>query len=153
MTVPRPEATGAIGPSIVPSGQYEIRVTPAGDPATVVFDSGPTTFPDGADLVIAAVTNTGPGSAPIRLAVFDAFGNNERLVDASTPAEVRVVHASPNAPAIAVVANGNTAAPLVPSLSFPDFTPYFSVTGAIASTSAMPKDSVSELTAMHRAFA
>ena len=119
---------GAIGPSIVPSGQYEIRVTPAGDPATVVFDSGPTTFPDGADLVIAAVTNTGPGSAPIRLAVFDAFGNNERLVDASTPAEVRVVHASPNAPAIAVVANGNTAAPLVPTLSFPDFTPYFSVT-------------------------
>ena len=129
---------GSLAPVTVSSGQYEIRVTPAGATTPVLFDSGTTTLPDGADLVIAAIANTGPGSAPINLAVFDALGNNETLVDVATPAAVRFVHASPNAPAISVIANGNTASPLVPTLSYPNSTPYLDVTGGSYSFAITP---------------
>ena len=49
----------------VPAGDYQIRVTVAGDPAAVVYDSGEITLAAGVDLLIAAVENTGPGTRPI----------------------------------------------------------------------------------------
>jgi len=115
---------GSIGPTDVPSGQYEIRVTPGNATAPVLFDSGTVTLPPGADLLLAAVQNTGPGTAPIALASVDQNGNNKLLLNVSTPADVRVVHDIADAPAVSVIANGNTAAPLVPSLAFPNFTAY-----------------------------
>ncbi|MCH5377948.1 MAG: DUF4397 domain-containing protein, partial [Planctomycetes bacterium] len=39
----------------VPAGDYQIRITPAGDPDTVVFDSGEIPLAAGADLMIVAV--------------------------------------------------------------------------------------------------
>ena len=45
-------------------GNYQIRVTPAGDASTVVYDSGTLSLPAAADLLIAAVPNTGPGASP-----------------------------------------------------------------------------------------
>jgi hypothetical protein len=41
-----------------------------------------------------------------------------------------LIHASPDAPAVQVVVNDNFAAPLVPSLAFPNFTPFVEVPGA-----------------------
>jgi hypothetical protein len=119
---------GSIGPTDVPSGQYEIRVTPGDAAAPVLFDSGTVTLPPGADLLLAAVQNTGPGTAPIAIASVDQNGNNKLLLDVSTPADVRVVHDIADAPAVSVIANGNTAAPLVSSLAFPNFTAYLAET-------------------------
>ena len=59
-------------------------------------------------------------------------------MDVATPAAVRFIHASPNAPAISVIANGNTASPLVPTLSYPNTTPYLDVTGGSYSFAITP---------------
>ena len=118
----------AIGPTDVASGAYEIRITPAGAKTPVLYDSGTITLLGGTDLVISALQNTGPGTSPVVLGVVDAYGDNARWYDTATPANVRVVHDSPDAPAVSIIANGNTASPLVASLAYPDFTPYLGVT-------------------------
>ncbi len=119
---------GALGPTQIPSGAYEIRVTPGGATTPVLFDSGTISLAGGADLVISALQNEGPGTAPIVLGVVDAFGNSSQLLDVATPANVRVVHDSPNAPPISVIVNGAVTTPLVPSLGYEAFTPYESLT-------------------------
>jgi hypothetical protein len=141
---------GSLPPATVPSGQYEIRVTPGGASTPVLFDSGTISLAGGSDLLVAALENTGPGTAPITLGVVDSKGNNTLLVDVGTPADVRVVHDSPDAPAVSVIANGDVTSPLVPSLSyenaFPSLSTYASLpaaTYAIAVTPASnPSDAV-----------
>ena len=118
--------TEDLGPVQVPAGDYQIRVTLPGDPATVVFDSGTVPLGDGADLLVAAVENTATGLAPISLVVLDGSGASE-IRDIATPADLRVVHASPDAPAVDIVVNDDFGAPLVPGLEFPDFTGFVSV--------------------------
>jgi len=142
--------SGSLGPATVPAGQYEIRVTPGGATTPVLFDSGTITLTGGADLLVAALQNTGPGTAPITLGVVDSEGHNSQILDVGTPAEVRIVHDSPNAPAVSVIANNDLTSPLVPSLAyesaFPSLSTYASLpaaTYAIAVTPASnPSDAV-----------
>ncbi len=112
--------TESIGPAEVTAGDYQIRVTPAGDPTTVVFDSGTITLADGNDLFVAAVPNTSGGAAPISLVVLTGSDSAE-ILDVDTPASLRVFHKSPDAPAVDVVVNDNFAAPLIEDLAFADF--------------------------------
>jgi hypothetical protein len=113
-------------------------VTPAGATSPVLFDSGTILLAGGADLVISALQNEGPGTAPITLGVVDALGNSSRLFDVGTPANVRVVHDSPNAPPISVIVNGNVTTPLVPSLAYESFTPYVSLTAGNVNVEITP---------------
>ena len=113
----------ALGPVEVAEGDYQIRITVAGDPMTVVYDSGTVALAAGADLLIAAVENVGPGDQPVNLLVMGPDGASE-ILDASTPASVRVVHASADAPAVDVIANDNFAAPLIANLAFANFAGY-----------------------------
>ena len=87
-----------LGPVQVPAGDYQIRVTLPNDPASVVFDSGTITLQDGNDFLISAVENTTTGASPISLAVATTVGSLE-IFDVETTADLRVVHASPDAPA------------------------------------------------------
>ena len=111
------------GPLEVPAGDYQIRATAPGA-ATAVFDSGPVALAEGADLVVVAIDNTGPGAAPISLLVADGLGGFS-ILDAATPAEVRVVHAVPDAPAVDVFINDNMAAnaPALSNLAFAEVQP------------------------------
>ena len=118
--------TEDLGPVQVPAGDYQIRVTLPSDPATVVFDSGTISLVAGMDLLVAAVENTATGLAPISLSVLDGNGSFE-IFDAAAPADLRVVHASPDAPTVDVVVDDDFGNPLVPGLSFPDFTGFVSV--------------------------
>jgi len=111
-----------LGPVEVPAGDYQIRVALASSPAAPVFDSGTVTLPEGADLLIAAVANTTTGDSPISLVVLDGQGSSE-ILDVDTPANVRVVHASPDAPAVDVVLD-DTPPPAVSGLTFGAFTDY-----------------------------
>lgn len=118
-----------IGPAEVPAGDYQIRITPAGNPAAVVYDSGTVALADGADLLIAAVNNTGltgetAGASPVSLVVLDGSGSAE-IRDINTPAEVRVVHASPDAPNVDVVANDSLT--LLSNVPFPAVSPVLAV--------------------------
>jgi hypothetical protein len=118
--------TEDLGPVEVAAGDYQIRVTLPNDPATVVFDSGTVTLNDGDNLLVAAVENATTGSVPISLAVLTGTESVE-ILDAATPADLRVVHASPDAPAVDVVVNDDFAQPLISGLAFPDFTAFVSV--------------------------
>lgn len=109
----------------VPAGTYQIRVTLAGDPATVVFDSGELDLGADAELLVAAVENTGPGATPIQLVVLDGSGSAD-LLDVDTPAAVTAVHASPDAPAVDILADVSStpvdeALPLAVDYSFTQF--------------------------------
>ncbi len=136
---------GSVGPTDVPAGVYEIRVTPAGAAAPVLFDSGTVSLAGGDDIVITALQNTGPGSAPVTLGVVAASGNDSLLVDVATPAELRVVHDSPNAPAISIIANGDAAAPLVASLAFSNFTAYLPLTAGAYDLTATPAGNTGDI--------
>jgi len=116
----------AIGPAEVAAGDYQIRVTAAGDPSAVVFDSGTVTLADGDDLTIAAVPNTSGGGAPISLVALNGAGSLV-LLDANTPTSLQVIHASPDAPAVDIVVDGGV---LVPGLAFPQATGFVEVPGS-----------------------
>lgn len=120
-----------IGPAEVSAGDYQIRVTLAGDATAVVYDSGTLTLNDGDDLTVTAVENTAGGAAPISLVALTGAGSAEFL-DIATPAALQVVHASPDAPAVDVLADGNV---LVPGLTFPTATDFLSVPAATYSVS------------------
>ena len=133
---------GSLGPVEVPAGSYQIRVTPGNAATPVLYDSGTVALAAGADLLVSAVQNTGLGAAPISLALLTATGQSAELLDVATPANVRVIHASPDTPAVSVFVNDNFGAPLVPSLSFPDFTPYVSVPGATYNVKVTPQGNI-----------
>ena len=85
------DATGAV---TVPAGSYQIRITPAGTPGTVVFDSGTVALPGGADLMVLAVDTTGPG-APVQLLVSTGDADSDFVIsDKDAGADLRVVHAA-----------------------------------------------------------
>jgi hypothetical protein len=117
-----------LGPATVPQGTYRIRVTLPNQPGTVVFDSGSIALNAGEDLLIAAVENTGPGTSPVSLVVTTptSSGSTE-ILDAGTPAQLRVIHASPDAPAVDVVVNDDCAHPVLSNVPFPVFSDYLSV--------------------------
>lgn len=112
---------GTVGPVEVTAGDYQVRITQAGDPAAVVYDSGIIAFADGADLLVAAVNNTGltgdtAGIPPVSLVVLDGSESAE-IRDTTTPAEVRVIHASPNTPSVDVIVDDTLT--LVSDVPFP----------------------------------
>jgi hypothetical protein len=106
-----------LGPVTVPAADYQIQVTLAGDPASVVYDSGTVPLAGGSDLIVVAIENTGVGAAPVSLLVADGATATE-ILTVDTPASVRVVHASPDAPNVDVIAADNFAAPVVADLAY-----------------------------------
>ncbi len=136
---------GAVGPTQIASGQYEIRVTPAGTPATVLYDSGTIFLDGGTDFVFSAMQNEGAGNATIFVSAVDAFGDSQRLYDVATPVNVRVVNDSPNAPALAILANGNTAMPFVSSLAYEAVAAYQSLTAGSDSVEITPASNTGDV--------
>ncbi len=123
-----------LGPVEVPAGTYRIRVTLPDN--TVVFDSGSVALTSGKDLLIGAVPNVGTGSSPIQLIVVDG-ANVAVLSDAAAGANIRVVHASADAPAVDILANDG-ATPAVTNLAFPMFTDYLNLPAATYNFKVVP---------------
>ena len=131
------EFRGTLGPVSVPAGDYEIVVTVAGDPAAVAYNSGPVGLSGGSDLVVAAIANVATGAAAVELAVLTGSGSL-RLLDVGSTADVRVVHASPDAPAVDVIAADNFAAPAVSNLAYTEVTPYLNLTPGALNVKVVP---------------
>ena len=126
-----------LGPVTVAEGDYQITVTPAGDPATVAYDSGTVTLTGGSDLVIAALSNVATGSAAIEL-LASTGAATLRLLDTNAPADLRVVHASSDAPNVDVIANDDFVTPAVADLAFPDVTDYLSLAPGMLNVKVVP---------------
>jgi len=113
-----------LGPVPVPAGDYQIRIAAGSGPnftnADVVYDSGTVNLADGADLQIAAVDSTVTGASPVSLIVSDDAGGID-LFDVATGADVRVVHNSPDAPAVDVVVDDDFASPVLSGVTFTQF--------------------------------
>jgi hypothetical protein len=117
-TLPFRQFTGAVS---VPAGDYRIRVTPAGAPATVVFDSGTVAIAAGANLQVAAINNRFAGPSPVSLLTVDPNGATSDIRDVNSTTAVRVVHAVADAPAVDVLLNNSRA---ITNLKYPEFTGY-----------------------------
>ncbi|WP_404409043.1 DUF4397 domain-containing protein [Pseudidiomarina marina] len=111
----------------VPEGEYQVRITAAGDASAVVFESGALDLAAGADLVVAAVTNTGTGDSPVMLQVADGE-SAQILASADAGGELRIIHASADAPAVDITVN-NAETPAVADLAFLEFTDFINLPG------------------------
>lgn len=96
-----------LGPVEVPAGDYQIRVTLAGDPAAIAYDSGTLTLNDGDDLRVAAVPNVSGGPAAVSLVGLTS-GGSVQFLDVNTPTALRVGHLSPDTGAVDVIVDGAT---------------------------------------------
>jgi len=93
----------------VPAGDYQIRITLDDQPLVEVYDSGEISLAAGADLMIVAVDNVGPGDSAVQLIVLDGTAAST-LYDTNTPAAAVAAHLSPDAPAVDLLADDNATA-------------------------------------------
>ncbi len=99
------------------AGQYRVQVVPAGQPASAAVIDANLNLAAGQDYTVAAVGQV----ANIRAQVY----NDNNAAPAAGQAKVRVIHASPNAPAVDVAVRGG--AVVVPNLAFPNASDYLAV--------------------------
>jgi hypothetical protein len=146
---------GSIGPTQVTAGAWEIRITQSSSAsALVLYDSGTITLEGGSDLVIAILALPAetlhlpsPGSQSLQLAAVDAQGQSAWFPAVGTPTLLRVVHDSPDAPALAVVANSNVTTPLVATLAYEASTAYLSETAGEYDLAITPASNLSDVLA------
>ena len=131
------EFRGVLGPVTIAEGDYRIRVTPAGNNAVIAYDSGTVALAGGSDLVVTAITNTGPGGNLINLVATTGSAALD-LKDTNTPADLRVVHVSPDAPDVDVIANDDFGAPAVEDLAFGAFTGFLSLPAGPINVKVVP---------------
>ncbi|WP_233078171.1 DUF4397 domain-containing protein [Rheinheimera soli] len=116
------EFSDATGDVTVPAGDYRVRITPAGNLTTVVFDSGTVALASGSDLTVAALDSRFAGPSPVSLLALVQGGNTSlELLDTGSVSAVRVVHDVSDAPAVDILVNDAEA---INALAFPDFTGY-----------------------------
>lgn len=89
-----------------PADSYVVRVTPAGDPDTVLYTSDALTFAGRLDVMMILVENSVAGESPLSL-LLQTTGSGEAL-DRSTVARARAVHLSPDAPALDLIGTAAT---------------------------------------------
>jgi hypothetical protein len=91
----------------IPQGNYQIRVTPTGL-KEVAYDSGAITLNAGSILTAVAVNSTG-GTSGIGIVALTNDPNNPSLEIPDIQAQLRVIHASPDAPNVDVLVDDKIA--------------------------------------------
>ncbi|WP_169303001.1 DUF4397 domain-containing protein [Thalassotalea mangrovi] len=110
----------------VPAGVYRVRLVVAEGESmgAVAFDAVLPELSAGADLFVAATTNTGVPTSPVFLLANDGT-DTLKIIDDRTQAWVRVVHAAADVPNVDILVDGNK----INALSNAPFT---GVTGNVA---------------------
>lgn len=124
-----------LGPVEVPAADYQVRVTLAGDPAAVAYDSGTITLNDGDDLTLAAVPNSSGGPAAVSLVALTGAGSAE-ILDVNTPTALRVGHLSPDTGLVDVLVDQAEYLTDVPYPAVTGFAPLPAATYNVAVTPA-----------------
>lgn len=112
---------------LVDPGSIAVRITPAGNPELVLFDSGAVDLARGADLLLTVVRNTGAGPSTLALLINNGPALAVALDDATT-SDLRVVNAVPDGPPLDVLAGaegeGNPDVPLADDLPYLGYSGY-----------------------------
>lgn len=108
----------------IPAATYQVRITATGSKVPV-YDSGSVPLAAGANLVLAAVERI-EGASPITLLGLTREAAAPKLEITDSRALVRVIHASPDAPAVDILVNGQIALSNVP---FPVASSYLPLQG------------------------
>lgn len=98
----------------IPAATYQVRITAAGS-KSAVFDSGSVALAAGSNLVLGAVAQD-QGASPVTLLGLTRQAGTPKLELPDNRTLVRVMHASPDAPAVDVLVNGSVA---LPSVTYP----------------------------------
>jgi hypothetical protein len=101
----------------LPAGEHQVQVTATGSDAAEAVIDATLTLEEGAAYEVAAVGLVAEIQAQIAPANLSMLGEDE--------ARIRVVHASPDAPAVDVAVTGGDV--LVPDLAFPETSDYLTV--------------------------
>jgi hypothetical protein len=101
----------------VPAGPHDIKVTPTGDANTAVIDAKGVSVEAGKAYTVAATGKL----AEIKPSIY----SDNLSAPSAGKAHVRVVHASPDAPAVDIKVKGGAA--LIPNLAFPNDSGYLPV--------------------------
>jgi len=126
----------ALDPLEFAPGDYQLRITMAGDSADVLLDTGTTTLSDLDDLIVAVVENTSAGAMPLSLVVLDGIDTVE-VLDAASTGDVRVVHSSAEAGIIDVLADDME---LFTDLDYTDVTDFAAMAPATYDVTVTPAD-------------
>jgi hypothetical protein len=109
----------------IPAGNYQVRITPAGDATTILFDSGEIDLApfSGQKLLIAAIDEADQENpeAPVKLLVAND-DTSLNILDEDSQAGARAVHLSPDASTVDVFANNDSSA-LIPDFDYLDAEP------------------------------
>jgi hypothetical protein len=139
---------GSVGPTQVAAGAEQIRLTTTDGTNAVVYDSGTITLAGGTDLVFSLL-ETPPVPAPAsaivappapQMSAVDASGNVTHLPYVGTGALLRFIHASPDAPALIVTANGSPIGGVPAAFIYGNSTSYLSVTPGLNTLSIAAAD-------------
>lgn len=107
----------------LPEGEYQVRITLAGT-KTAAYDSGPLDLPEGLILTAAAI-ETDEGPSPVKLMVLTNLEESPVLLFSDYRAEVRIVHASSDAPAVDILVDDATA---LEDVAYQGFSGYLELT-------------------------
>jgi hypothetical protein len=116
---------GHISPLTLATGDYDITLTPAGDPGTVLFTSGAVTLGAGLTNVFAITNEAGQGTEAISIVM--AHDNPFILYTANATAKVRVINVADDGAARDFAVNHEYSPPLLPALPFGTVTSYVEV--------------------------
>ncbi len=117
-------AFGAAGPlqDIDAGSSYRVRVTPAGNPATLLYDSGPTSFSLNSRALLGAFPYFGPADAAIR--VKRIRGSAVTFGNEPYPAWYRAGHLVADVPEADLYLGATSGTPAAAALPFREISPF-----------------------------
>ncbi|HJR70470.1 MAG TPA: DUF4397 domain-containing protein [Gammaproteobacteria bacterium] len=125
-------AQGQLAARTVPSGDYELFFTAAGDPATVLFTSPTITLTPGTTTTFVVTPEAGETTAPFSVQFVQAL--SDVLFDRNATTELRVINAATDRQPRDFAINREFAPPLFPAVPFASPTSH----AAVPASSALP---------------
>jgi len=125
-----------IPPFAVPTGAYEIWLTAAGNPSSVLLTSPPVTLDANAVATLVVVAENGQGTVPLSVVMMAA--SPVVLLDQHAPSELRVINGANDQAPRDVAIDSQFTPPLFSATTFAEPTPYAQVPTATMKVNVTP---------------
>jgi hypothetical protein len=123
----------------LPAGDYQLVLTPVGDPSTILFATDPISVAAASSNLFAVMDDGGMSSADYAVRWIGG-GVGFELFDINLRSEVSVVHAALGSGPIDVVVGGDFANPLVAGLGFTEYSLSATVDAGTLNVNVTPAD-------------